>query len=409
MSNVSETIIDRWFGHADVSRRLWTASLTLIGIGLYFLFLGIFHNVRLIPGFAIAIPGMLMIAWGYGAEVKADPPEVGLLTIWGARSKVVIREGIWFLANFFPFYIWFIPVSIERKNYEIEFDVICKAEKLAGDDPNQVKDSIGGEVDAKTAITFAPDAEAHDEYGIYIGGERLIQFLNSGGEKGVMDILTDVVKEEVRDAALDFTWEQFAELKHVLSASLVSTISGRKVRHLPLGNDGKPLSNGQAQKAPWSITPDTYDRLPAIDHLLDEYVATMGVDGGPENKSARDHLDASILFFLNVIVIAGVADIRDLGINITKFNVTHIFPVGAPADAAASAAAEKQERLKETRDAETENELAQIYFDKAKKNSSPITWDEALKCARVNRGRAKEIIITGSSSGLTDAAAILKS
>jgi hypothetical protein len=356
---------------------------------------------------------------------------VGLLTIWGRRIPVVIREGLWFLANFFPFYIWYIPVLVERTNYEISLPAYCKAEVMKGDDPEQAKDSdIGGKVDTKTAVTYTPDYKARGEHREDIGGERLIQFLNSGRQEGVNNILTDIVKEDIRDLALDFTWEEFSDLKTVLSARLIGLLTANKVRrlHSLRDADGK-LPSPQELKRRLSSDPsdperafDRYEEtLEGIDDILTTYVAAQNkaaTKGDDESsKKAREdgtkevkELNEDIFFFLNEIVTTGVADVRDLGINLTKFNVTHIFPLGITDEETQAAAAEKQQRRKERRDTETDIELAAMYVDASNKAGKEMAFADALKIVRVNKGHAKETIITGTTGNpILDAATIMKS
>jgi hypothetical protein len=370
--------------------------------GLFFLLVGIFKNFGVLPFSLPLAYGLWMISEGYGARIENNPPYIGLLTVWGKRFPVVLREGIWFLANFFPFYLWYIPVLVTRDNYEISLDAYCKAEVMKGDDPAQAKTTdIGAKVDVKVAITFAPDHRAKEDDGTPIGGERIIQFLNSGQHTGVVNILTDVVKEELRDLALNFTWEQFAELKTVLSARLICLVADVNLRKLPRNSSGKMFSP-QELKARIGEYFERYDDLEPIEDVLNVYTRA--------SEAEQKKLDEDIFFFLNDIVTSGVADVRDLGINITKFNVTHVFPTGAVADAAAAAAAEKQERTRETRDTETDIELAEKYLDAATKAGKPMDLESALRIVRVNRGRAKETIITGSSGNpILDAAALVKS
>ncbi|HVW71681.1 MAG TPA: hypothetical protein VHB93_00850 [Candidatus Paceibacterota bacterium] len=409
-SGSAQGLVKQIYGDEYVSRKLWVTALFLTGMGLIFLVIGLFKNMFALSLSFPAIPGLLMIAWGFPSTIQADPPFVGLLKIWDQRTTVVLRSGKWFLANFYPFYISVIRIPVAFETKELSFDTLCKAEKIAGDSEEETKDSIGTTVDMKIAITLAPDYKARDEDGKFIGGKRLIEFLNMQRLEGVLKTLTGMVKEQLRDVALDYTWEQLVELKNVLSAYLISLVTNKKVGVLPRNADNSAMSIKQLEEA--GITPETYERKVTdfYHHLLRDYVATMGFGDTPKDDAKREVLDADILYFLESYVVAGVADVRKLGVFITRFNSEHIFPTGAAAEAAAKTSAEKQERLGEERDTDTDIILARKYLKVAKRRGETMTLEAALKIVRINRGRAKEVQISGTSGNdIKDAAAIVRS
>src|SRR3989344_14558 len=134
--------------------------------------------------------GVATWVWLFGAfllqglrKISADPPNKAVLTIWGERKHIVKNEG-W---RFFPLYPWlhgFIQVKVTKVDQDLPEEVV-RTPDLAG-------------LSVSVSITCTPDSE--------IDGEShelpLIEFLNSGGERGVKNILADIMRERLREWAI---------------------------------------------------------------------------------------------------------------------------------------------------------------------------------------------------------------
>ena len=108
-------------------------------------------------------------------KIPADPPHKGLRTILGKRTDKVVEEG-W---NFFPFFPWwhgYVITDVTKKNMDLE--------------PQKVRTPDEAELAIPVSVTFTPDADS------------LLEYFNSGGEAGVKTILTDIIKENLREWAI---------------------------------------------------------------------------------------------------------------------------------------------------------------------------------------------------------------
>ena len=73
----------------------------------------------------------------------SNPTSKAVVTYWGKRYAYVLDEGDWFTANFWPFRIDFIVVSIENQNLDFVYTHIrCKDESAPGTDDEVGKDSV---------------------------------------------------------------------------------------------------------------------------------------------------------------------------------------------------------------------------------------------------------------------------
>jgi len=57
-------------------------------------------------------------------KIPAEPPHLGVVTIWGERKEKIKKEGLRFLAPFFPFLYDVILINVEKKNQDLPAETI---------------------------------------------------------------------------------------------------------------------------------------------------------------------------------------------------------------------------------------------------------------------------------------------
>jgi len=127
-------------------------------------------------------------------KIPANPPHKAIVTRFGKRTAEVKDEG-W---NFFPFYpYWhgYILVNVIKVNHDLP--------------PQLVRTPDMAELEIPISLTWTPinNAVAKDENGqvVFELKDGLTNFLNAGGEKGVKEILDDIVRERLREWAMSDT------------------------------------------------------------------------------------------------------------------------------------------------------------------------------------------------------------
>ena len=165
--------------------------------------------------FLIILGVLLLIVGGLTLQalknIPAEPPTVAVVTFLGERMKkngkpIIKKEG-WRLFWLYPWLYGYVPVEVVKIDQDLK--------------PQDVRTSQDkAEISITTKLTWKPDKE------------NLIQYLDSGGKKNIMDILEDVVAEAVRELATNpnkepKTWEQAIAMKRIFLAEIVSVILGR--------------------------------------------------------------------------------------------------------------------------------------------------------------------------------------
>lgn len=242
-------------------------------------------------------------------KIPANPPHKGIRTIWGERTNEVVDEG-W---NFFPIYPYWhgcILVDMTKKNHDLLPDEVRTSEDMA-------------EIEVKASLTWKPD-ENH-----------LMEYLNSGGESGVKNILNDVVEEAVREFAADpnrkpNTWEDAIKMKREFLAEIVAVI---------LGEDPKQADSQE-------INNITFELRRGNGKLI----------------------------------------LETLGIVLNRVNVTSIKPKGKLAEAAQKEAIEKREQKAET------IELAHIAERIESLKKLGFSNEQSLEIIQTERGKVSKTI-----------------
>ena len=134
-------------------------------------------------------------------NIPANPPHRAIITRLGKRTTKVKKEG-WRLFIFYPYLYGYILVNMTKVNFDLP--------------PQIVRTPDMGELEIPISLTWTPlDAVVEScescEPGPKVNG--LVNYLNSGGENGVKEILSDIVRERLREWAMSKvegpkTWEQ---------------------------------------------------------------------------------------------------------------------------------------------------------------------------------------------------------
>ena len=139
--------------------------------------------------------GIAVFIGGIGAfilqglrQIPADPPHRGIPTFRGKRYPKILDEGWQFLPLYNIPYIGYgvVLVKIEKINFDLKEEDV-RAPDLA-------------EIRIPVSVTFQPDFKA-DKKG---HGKGLIEYANTGGESGVQGILSDIIRQELREWAVTF-------------------------------------------------------------------------------------------------------------------------------------------------------------------------------------------------------------
>jgi len=301
-------------------------------------------------------------------EIKADPPHIGLVTIWGKRFEIIKSEGWTFLAPYFPFLYKTIDINIEKKNKDYEFkNVRCKFE-LPDKDDSTKKIRSGGSVTVVASITWIPNDDS---------GEEMIKYIDSGKKDGVEEILKDKMAEEIRQAGRTHTWEEMVFATQVLSADLIISIVGPDIEIE--GTDG---------------TKESWQWRRSIERNL-----LQKDDQGSEEEKAEKLRVA--MKFLNKALRNGVGDDHDLGIKILRLNIKSVEPEGELKKDAEEAAKEAQQRRAEQYETETITRQGQILFDFYKETTDPRPMRECvnqawnMKQLKEGKGNLHKIDLSG--------------
>lgn len=298
VSSVPALLIIILFSFLDLLLRL------LFGMGTFFIIFG------------------LLLKQGL-KTIKEEPPHKGLLTVLGERVPIIINEGL----RIFPFYPWlygFVEVGVKKANEDLKI--------------NSVITEDGTQIDIPTSITFIPEKT---------DGQGLITFLDSGGERGVLDIIKDIIDEELRSWALAKQWRDVLASKREESETLITQIAG-------------------------------------LDDLNEQ-----------ERKSETDAIRRG----------NGKRKIPYLGITLNRFNLGEMKVKGRMAEKIESQSIEAEERRAEVFEIETDAEKAKILMKVARDNKEEMTFDDAYskvlewKATREGHGFA----IPGLSPTLTKA------
>ena len=157
-------------------------------------------------------------------EVPADPPHLGVVTLFGERRPKIKKEGWRFLFRYFPFWYDVILVNVQKKNQDL-----TKGNAISVMTPDLAN------LEIPISLTWTPGTpEKNDKR----NGQFLINYLNSEGEKGVRNILDEVVRERVREWAIAVeegpqTFREALRAHEEAMEILIKTVAGEEMKRVP--------------------------------------------------------------------------------------------------------------------------------------------------------------------------------
>ncbi len=299
-------------------------------------------------------------------KIEADPPHIGILTIWGSPKKIIIEAGWHMFANYFPLLISFINVKTGKINEDLVFEHIrCRFDEeeneknnKKGPQKNNKSPKSGGSVVAYVDFTYRVDKE------------QAYKFVDTGKEEGVRKIVDGILGEDIRQMGREHTWEEMTFGTDALSARIILKIVGENIKE--------------------NLEKEDVDEILGFENIfnkkeVDKFLAD-------EEKVAR---------FLRKALGNGVTDVHDLGIKILRLNVKKIDEEGDLKKYAEESAKELQQRRAENYELETEIKQAKVLL-KGYQNSGDETKtfeDCILEIRRrkaIREGKGQVIDLAGS-------------
>lgn len=135
-------------------------------------------------------------------KVPNDPVHFAVVTIWGERKEKTKREGLRLRANFLPFMLDLLLINAEKRNEDVQ--------------PKDVKSKEFAGIGMQISYTYTPDEE------------NAIEFINSGKDKGVKNILDDVIEEAARRWAVKIGWKNCLGAEQEATEELLDKVLGVK-------------------------------------------------------------------------------------------------------------------------------------------------------------------------------------
>jgi hypothetical protein len=392
----------RLFISPGVSDTTWAYAMRFVIIGILgFLYAvtayitgNLWHMGLSLPVLLFGVVGAMTINQGF-TVIPAKPIHRGILTYWGERQEILLDEGEHLLPKFWPLNMGVILEEVEAIEFRFVYEgVPCKG---VPDQSDPTKPTIGATVTVEVVGAIQPDydAEEMDEESHEmksVGAKRLINYQNRGGKDTILTLLKGIIGQELREYSPDYFWEEFVRLKAPMAATLVSDLSVDRPRRLrEMGAeipDGVMKTDAKGYRGNQEIDVDPM-----------EYIREAE---GDVKESKRRHREMEA--YLYQLRENGFGAIPDLGVQFLRFSIPAIEPEGAVKEANDKAAAEKKQREQEEQDADAEIAVAKKYL--AADESGTMTLDRALQRRAINRGLAKEIILSGERAPLSDAAAL---
>lgn len=333
-----------------LTEKVMMAWLGLTMFATFFVFWGVGLIMASLLGF------VAMSA--YHKEVTVDPPTFARRKIFGKLQPGVLNPRVMFALSLRGLFEELIVIDktplVRAEENELVFNgVRCKAQ---GDGD---KKESGASVIVHIGLAFVPND----------GEVGSTNFINKGKSDKVMRILQTMLGSAVREQAVDKTWEEYVFEKARLSMELITKLTGRQpTEKVLLNGRGKPI-------------PDPDESRPHHKYQV-------------EPRNGRDINEYDIENFIDTALIDNPPDIQGLGIRLSQLKVTQIDPEDLQLQEDSNRKArEKAQRAAEEVDFETERALADEYLTWAVAQGEKLTSKEALEMVRINRKRAREVII----------------
>lgn len=186
------------------------------------------HGWNWLEGFVgviLIFRGRAYLRKSFTKKIPADPIYGGLVTVWGRRTDVIKQEGKPFLAPYWPFLIDVILIKLELFNLDKEFSDLSARTSSAGP---------GVTVSGRWSVNYIPDLDS---------GKSARNFLNAGKQKGINDVLSDIIPHALRRAVGDSLWDDITRGKGQVEDEVLDILVGRGFNRATLVN-GIPDRHG---------------------------------------------------------------------------------------------------------------------------------------------------------------------
>lgn len=301
-------------------------------------------------------------------RIPNNPPNKGLLTVLGKRTKMVVDEG-WHFFPLFPWLFGVVLVDVKKKERDIP------AESVRTPDLAEIKIPI--------ALTWTPsysDTLDENDNVIFTGGQDLIEYLNSGGEEGVNAQLEDIVHERLREWAMSAdegpqTWQEAIGAKEEAVAILLKAILGEILEPIPStiptpvllkclnSPPRKPTEKECALWGQnWETAMGTIRALPAEDQDKLNRAVQRRREELARARQGNGHFN-----------------IHQLGVTLNRLNIGETKPLGDLAKAAEAEVKEAQERRGEMYEIGTDLLKAQELAKKITDSGKEISIQDAFQ------------------------------
>ena len=286
------------------------------------------------------------------------------MTIFGKRQEHILGEGL----RFFPLYPYVfdaITINVTKVNQDIPEQLVRTPDKV--------------EISILASVTWTPNKE---------DPKSLIQFLDSGGQEGVKNILHDIVRDCLREWAFSkdegpSTWEEAMGSSDEAISILLEAILGEELPKIPSSVPTAILLKYFADVRP---DPSKYEeKIVGKDWgKLEEDLKKLLPD---ERKQLEGQVNKRKELVHQARQGNGFFKKNDLGIIINRFTINEIRLTGEVAEAAENIAKEAHER-----DAE-EIEIKHIQnMIKELMKELEISQEQALEILQTERGKVSKKI-----------------
>ncbi len=312
-------------------------------------------------------------------RVENEPPEKGIVTLFGKRLRYYVDEG-WHFFFLHPLVLWYVPVGVKRVNFDVSATTRT---------PDRAP------VKVIASLTFRPLSE------------ELINYRNSGGESGVRAILEGHVEERIREwvegareGPMD--WRELYRGKLEMVSILAKRIAGNgsSIPGIPEAAQGvpthilllffskpRPSHDSLARnEKPWAE--DDWARV--------REVVELNLSDATRREIANA-VEARRKEIQNLRAGSGKIEIPDVGIRLERLNIKDVELMGDVRKAADAAAREREERAAEKR--ELDGVVKRIADIKKQLQEAGFVLDaSALRMindmVQVERGKADRTINT---------------
>lgn len=297
-------------------------------------------NGYYIAAIAIFLVGAFFIlGW---QKIPADPPHLGVVTKMGERTNKVLKEG-WRFIWWYPFY-----------NF-----ILVKVEKIAKEFVSP-KTRTPDRAESRVPIftTISPDPE------------NLIEYLDNGGEEGVLKQLEGILLERIREWAMGpeegpRTWVELNQSRLEAVSILLKKIAGDNLAKIPDEAQAVPTwiwlrytqqprptvffkNEEKWKRNKWKMVEDTVTKL-KLAGKYDELMQAVEARRGQ---------------VMNLSQGTGEIKLCGLGCIMERLNLGDIEVLGEVAKKAEGEAKEEQERILEEKEmAHTRKEISKNILD----------------------------------------------